>query len=170
MNDKPEMTPAPDAKPTRLRPWLKVLFAASLALNLLIVGVAGGLALFHGPDGDHRKPPRVDRYGGPLTGALTREDKRAIWQELRAAYREGRPSRDEMRAEFATVVQALRADPYDPTVVEDSLNRQYQMAVERQRLGQDLLMKRLREMSPDERRAFADRLEEGMNRRRSDKD
>jgi uncharacterized protein (DUF2236 family) len=49
-------------------------------------------------------------------------------------------------------------------VVERSLQRQLDFAVERQALGQRLLLERLAEMTPKERAAFADRLQEGLDR------
>ena len=55
---------------------------------------------------------------------------------------------------------------YDPAVVEQSLQKQLEFAVERQELGQRLLRERLAAMTPAERAAFADRLEEGLERMR----
>ncbi|MGR3374262.1 periplasmic heavy metal sensor [Pseudooceanicola nanhaiensis] len=148
-----------------MRRWQKVLLALSLAVNLLIVVAVASFVLTH--DGDRRhRPPRVDQMGGPLTGALSREDRREIGRALWRSYRDGRPSRADMRAELADVIAALRREPYDPAVVEQSLQKQLEFAVERQELGQRLLRERLAAMTPAERAAFADRLEEGLERMR----
>ncbi|MGR3455112.1 periplasmic heavy metal sensor [Pseudooceanicola sp.] len=150
-------TPAP------MRRWQKILLVLSLAVNLLIVVAVASFVLSHDRDRRHR-PPRVDQMGGPLTHALSREDRREIGREIWRSYRDGRPSREDIRAEYDAVIAALRAEPYDPAVVERSLQRQLDFAVERQALGQRLLLERLAEMTPKERAAFADRLQEGLDR------
>lgn len=151
--------------PAPMRRWQKVLLGLSLAVNLLIVVAVASFVLTH-DDGRRHRPPRVDQMGGPLTGALTREDRHEIGRALWRSYRDGRPSREDMRAEFAEVVAALRAEPYDPAVVEASLQKQLDFAIQRQELGQRLLRERLEAMTPDERAAFADRLEEGLEEMR----
>ncbi|MGR3321436.1 MAG: periplasmic heavy metal sensor [Pseudooceanicola sp.] len=156
-------TPPPSPPRPGMRPWLRVLVFASLALNLLVIGALAGLVAVHDRD-DPRRPPRLDRSVGPLTHALSDEDKRRIGREMRRAYREGRPSRAEFYAEYQQVIAALRADPYDPSIVADSLRRQLDASAERQRIGQDLLLERLAAMTPEERAEFAARLEEGLAR------
>ncbi|WP_375690193.1 periplasmic heavy metal sensor [Pseudooceanicola sp. LIPI14-2-Ac024] len=161
MNDTPP-TPTPAAAPTRL--WVRILLVASLALNLLVIVTVVSFAAFHGgPDGKHR-PPRVDRTGGPLTGALSESDKREIGRAIWQSYREGRPSRADVQAEYQEVIRTLRTEPYDPSAVEASLQKQLDFAVERQAVGQQMLLDRLAAMTPEERAAFADRLEEGLSR------
>lgn len=146
------------------RLWLRILLFVSLAANLLVVGLVVGLAFHRDDDNKRRHPPRPDQIGGPLTHALSPEDRReigrAIWQE----YRADRPNRDSFRAEYDAVLDALRSVPFDRTVVEQSLQRQIDFATQRQRIGQRILLERLTTMSDDERAAFADRLEEGMRR------
>jgi len=147
-----------------LRPWLRIVLFASLALNLAVAGLVAGFFVMHGDDRGRRGPPRVDRMGGPLTHALTREDRHAIGREIWQEYRKGRPSREAIRAEYAEVAAALRADPFDSARVAESLARQRDFALNRQELGNRLLLERLEAMTPAERAAFADRLEEGMER------
>lgn len=143
--------------PAPLRGWIKVLLFASLALNLAVGGLAIGAVLRHGDMMD-RRADRAEQIGGPYTGALSREDRRAIWREMRAMQGEGRPSRAEIRADFDAVVQALRADPYDPGQVRAIVGRQFEAGIARQQIGQALLLERIDAMSPAERAAFADRL------------
>ncbi len=163
-------SPNTDAVPKSPRRWVRILLVVSLSMNLMVLGVVAGLAHWHRPDSDRGRTPRVDQSGGPLTRALSREDRRTIGKKIWREYRSGRPSRDAIRAEYKAVVAALRADPFDAEVVSGSLDRQFEFASERQRLGQALLMERLHEMSAQERRAFADRLEDGLNRKRRDFD
>lgn len=163
MQDTAPQTPPPARPP--MRPWQRVLLVASLALNLAILGAAiGFFAMNRGPDGRHG-PPRVDRMGGPLTHALSHEDRRAIGRAIWKEYREGRPSRADQRAQYDAVIAALRAEPYAADVVERNLEDQLSLATERQRVGQRILLERLAAMSAEERTAFADRLQEGLDRR-----
>ncbi|MDF1801946.1 periplasmic heavy metal sensor [Thalassovita sp.] len=156
----------PVKKTGGMRPWLKVVLFASLAMNLAVAGVVVGAAVKYGPRDGHR-PPRLDRVVGPYTQALSRQDRRAIGVRMREEYSRNRPSRTEIRAEFATVLRALRAQPYDPAQVEAILTRQLQVGSERQELGQRLLIERLTNMSDSERAVFADRLEEGLEHHHS---
>ncbi|MBA83960.1 periplasmic heavy metal sensor [Thalassobius sp. S69A] len=160
-------TTQPPEKKNGMRVWLKVVLFTSLALNLAVAGLVIGAAVKYGPrDGgrDGRHPPRLERIVGPYTHALSHADKRAIGARLRAEYRDNRPSREQIRAEFSTVLQALRARPYDAQQVEAILMRQMQAGAERQELGQRLLIERLSAMSDAERAAYADRLEDGLKR------
>lgn len=160
MTDTTEKT---TTKQGGMRPWLKVLLFTSLALNLAVAGVMVGAALKYGHRNGHH-PPRLDMVVGPYTHALGDRDRREIGRQLREEYSQSRPSREMIRAEFALVLAALRATPYDATQVQEILMRQLQAGSERQELGQRLLIQRLGDMSNAERAAFADRLEEGLNR------
>jgi uncharacterized membrane protein len=153
----PEMPKTPPPAP--MRGWIKVLLVTSLAVNLAVAGLAIGAVLRHGDMMGHRAD-RASQFGGLYTSALSREDRRAIWQQMRGPKGEGRPSRDDIRADFAAVVQALRADPYDPGLVRDIVGRQFEAGLARQQAGQALLLERIEAMSPAERAAFADRLAE----------
>lgn len=169
MND-PLQTPAPNSGPkgaqkTGLRPWLKAVLFVSLALNLAVAGLVIGAVLRFGSF-DGPRPPRLDMVVGPYTHALSHEDKRAIGRALREEYRGSRPSQEQIRADFATVLQALRSTPYDGAKVETILKGQMKAGTERQELGQRLLLERLSRMTDAERAAFADRLQEGLERHR----
>ena len=110
-----QKTPNPAPKPMRRTPiWLRVVLLVSLALNLLVVGVVAGHFLRDDPKG---RVPRVDRMQAPMTFALSHEDRRAIGKALRQEYRDNRPSREEVVAEYQGVIAALRADPFQPELV-----------------------------------------------------
>lgn len=154
---------------TGMRPWLKVVLFVSLAFNLAVVGLVVGAALKYGPRDGHR-PPRLDMMSGPYTSALSHKDRRQIGAELRREYRAERPSRQEIRTQFDQILQALRAQPYAPDRVEALMQVQLDAGIERQALGQRLLLQRLQAMTDAERAEFADRLEDGLKHRRSFKD
>jgi uncharacterized membrane protein len=142
--------------------WLRIIFFLSLALNLLVAGLVIGHMLGDGPD---RRVPRVDRMGGPMTFALSHEDRRAIGDALRKEYRENDRPRHSRDAQYRAFIAALRSDPYDAGRLADLLTDQREDAEERIALGHRLLLERISAMSAPDRAAFADRLEEGLNRR-----
>lgn len=153
---EPTQTPV-----TRTPVWLRIVLFVSLALNLMVVGIIAGHVLRDAPP---RKVPRVDRIEGPMTFALSHEDRRAIGRALRDEYRQNRPTRQQMMQEYKGMVTALRADPFRPEQLEEAFQRQRNAANDRVEVGQRLLMDHLKSMSAEERHAFADRLEEGLRR------
>lgn len=155
------MSDVTGAKP-RMRRSVKLLLFLSLAVNLLVAGLFVGAVVHHFSDRDGR-PPHVHRPGGPLTAALTREDRRAIGKAMRASMRESRQSRDE---EYDAIIAALKAVPYDAETVRDTVGRQLETIHSRAEQGTELLLERLDAMSDAERAVFAERLEEELQSRR----
>lgn len=151
--------------PQKMRRGVRILLFASLALNLLVAGLVVGAVVAHRV-GDSHRPPRIDQVGGPMTRALSQDDRRAIGKALREAYRDRRPARSEIRAEFDRVIAALQTSPYDPSAVRDSLERQMTGVQEGARIGRELLLQRLESMTDDERAAYATRLREELSRKR----
>ncbi|PYC46804.1 hypothetical protein DI396_13955 [Litorivita pollutaquae] len=154
----------------RTRFWLRAVLFVSLAMNLAVLGLVAGVVI--GDKGDHRRPPRLDRASGPLTQALSHDDRRALGRKLNESYREGRFSRKDFRVQYDSILHALRAVPFDPAPVQAGLMRQRQAAEERQLVGQTLLLEKLTQMSDAERAGFADRLEEALThdeRRRAER-
>jgi len=148
-----------------MRPWLKLVFALSLALNLLVLGAVGGVVLRHGGfDGRHHH-----MAGGPMTRALSKEDKRVVAREMRRSYRErGRDGRAAYGAAMQQLVAGLRAEPFDPAPVAKQMSRMREMLGQRVAIGQRVLLEHLEQMEPGARRAFAARLEQAMQRRWKD--
>lgn len=144
---------------------LKIALAVSLAFNLCILGVIGGVMLRDGP------PQRGRDFGlGPLSEALGREDRKALRDAFVARHPDIRGDRRAMRAEFDVLVAALRAEPFDPAALDEALAA---IAVRNQALldtGRELVAERLKAMDAAARAAFADRLEKhvGQGRKRKD--
>ncbi len=157
------MTRNDEARKNGLKPWLRFVLIASLALNMLTVGMIGGAAIKWSQWRGHH-PPRLDQAGGPLTRALTQEDRREIGRRMRAAYRESGKKRGHKRAEMAALVEDLKAQPFDAEAVRMRLARQRAVFDERLALGQALLLERLTQMSDAERAAYAGRLSEALER------
>ncbi len=139
---------------------VKIALALSVALNLAVAGLAVGAWL---GGGGHRDMPR-DMSFGPFSEALDSSDRRAIRRALLERMGEFRASRAEARAEFATLLDSLRADPFDPEAMKTALAAIEARNAQRLELGRSLIETRLIEMSDADRRAFADRLEKGLRR------
>lgn len=151
----PPVTPAPST--TR---GVKIALALSVALNLAVAGLVAGAWMGDGP---HRGMPR-DMSFGPFSAALDSDDRRAIRRALMERLGEFREQRAAAQAEFETLLTALRADPFDAGALKSALAALEARNAERLELGRSLIETRLIEMSPEERAAFADRLEQGLKR------
>ncbi len=153
-----ETTP-PTAPP---RSGLRIALIVSLGLNLVILGTLGGLALRH----ELRPPPPPVRNlaFGPFTEALSPEDRTALQHAFVEQAKGLRAQRAEMRSDLQALLAALRAPVYDPQVFADVMVRQKARTDIWLGLGQRLLMERIAAMTPTERAAFADRLEQSMDR------
>lgn len=145
--------------------WVRVLLVVSLALNLLFIGSIAGAMLTHSKWRSHH-PPRLDMAAGPLTQALSREDRRAIGREMRKAYRSAGANRADLQAGFEALIADLKQEPFDPEVVAKHLERHRGVFDERLALGQTLLLERLTQMQPDERADYAARLLDALQQRK----
>ncbi|MGC9448590.1 periplasmic heavy metal sensor [Cereibacter johrii] len=158
-----DMTPTPPSA-SRAPRWIKVALALSVALNLAVVGMAGGAIWRFRADDDMRGPVR-DLGFGPFAEALAPEDRK----EMRRAFLDERGDfrmiRREMREDFRAMLATLRAEPYDAAALQAVLDRQQRRGAETAALGSRLLGARIEAMTPEERRAFADRLEASLTRK-----
>lgn len=160
--------PAPANDPVRspTRRWIKVLLFVSLAVNVAVAGLALGAVLRQDEARDHRAT-RMDRMGAPYTFALSRDDRRAIWQEMRAMRDDGQPDRQQIHAEYDAVVEALRSEPFDFALLQDIVTRQFEAGIARQQTANALLLARIETMDAAERAAYADRLSEALEQWRA---
>jgi uncharacterized membrane protein len=140
--------------------WMKIALVVSVALNLAVAGLVLGAWLGDGP---HKGMPR-DLSFGPFSDALSDADRRALRKDLMGRAGEFRSSREAARAEFVALLNALRADPFDPAAMTAALTAIETRNAERLDLGRSLIEARLIAMSAAERKAFADRLEKGLRR------
>jgi uncharacterized membrane protein len=139
---------------------VKIALAVSVALNLAVAGLAAGAWLRDGPRGGM---PR-DMSFGPFSEALDDADRKSIRRSLLERVGEFREQRRAAKAEFEALLVALRAEPFDPAAMQSALAAIEARNSERLELGRSLIETRLIEMSPEARRAFADRLEKGLKR------
>lgn len=142
---------------------LRVLLFASLALNLLIAGLVIGAWASHEFDG-RKKRPKYEQVGGPLVSALSRKDRREVGRAIRKTLREERPSKADFKAEFAKVIAALTADPYEQDAVRDAVQGQMQIVVRRADVSVEALLRHFETMSVQERAEYAERLQAVLDR------
>lgn len=144
--------------------WIRVLLVVSLALNLLVIGIVGG-AMFARSKWQGYHSPGVELAGGPLTHALDRADRRAIWREMRKVHRDDRAAQADRIADFEGLIADLKATPFEAEAVRTRLAQHRGMLNDRLELGQTLLLQRITQMDASERASYADRLRETLKHR-----
>lgn len=158
----------PDPMPSMACPrWMRWLLVLSLALNLMIVGLVAGFAWQGGGKYAGHHPSRLEKIGGPLTHALSHEDRTAIRREMRAVYRNRQDERSKQHRQMQTLIDDLRRTPFDRETIAGHMAAQRDILQERVSLGQSILLDRLVAMSPENRAAYADRLQTALDRKRS---
>src|SRR6516225_9650470 len=98
------------AEPTPRAPrWLLAALFASLALNLVVVGlVAGAIWRFHPPAWAPITPSLVG-----FASALPPERRKQLWDQTAEERAELRPLRREVRTARDETVRVLAAEPFD---------------------------------------------------------
>ena len=144
--------------------WMRIVLGLSLAPNLVVVGIVGGALLrFGGPAGF--LPPSVS-LGAAMYRELPKEERRAIVAETRKST-SARPMRRGKEAE--ALAAALRAEPFDPAAVQQVLSGQVEARRDWHQSMQAAWLTRVTEMSAEDRRAYADRLEAAGQRKKGGK-
>ncbi|NNF72341.1 MAG: periplasmic heavy metal sensor [Rhodobacteraceae bacterium] len=161
------MTDTQPTPVTRTPLWIRVTLVVSLALNLLVVGIVMGSVATR--DRDRGAPGAqigAARDLGPLpfVMALEPQDRRALGRALRSEASSLRQNREELRVRFEALLAAIRADTFDAETVRGLLAEQRDIGIERQLIGERILLDRLGEMNVDERRAYAERLDKSLRR------
>lgn len=160
------MTEEHTSAPQKKRRWVLPLLFVSLALNLLVVGIVVG-AMFQGggKDRDGRPMgPARSVLGEPFVRALEPSDRVALGREIIANRDQLSENRSVLRSRVERLLEQLREEEFDREAVSALLSEQRSLAVNRQEVGEVLLLNRLEDMSVEERRAYADRLGESLMR------
>ncbi|MEM7718231.1 MAG: periplasmic heavy metal sensor [Pseudomonadota bacterium] len=147
------------------------LLVVSLAVNFLIAGLVAGALL--SPDGPRKNSSESQRairgvLGEPFFRALPGPQRRAMVRDIVSNREQFREGREALRERVEGFLAALRAESFDRDELSRLLGEQREAAIRRQDMGEALLLDRLEAMSPDERSAYADALEErlkGIKRR-----
>lgn len=139
----------------------RILLVASLALNLVVLGIVAG-TMFSG--GSKNTGQRFDLTVGPITRAMAPEQREALRDALRDSGAFERGERNGMRADMNALLSSLRADEFDEDSFRDILTRQRDRLRGAQEKVLDAVAQNVSELSAADRAAFADRLEEQMRR------
>ncbi len=143
------------------RKWMPVLLSMSLAVNLAVLAAVGAAALRHHGGEDHR---RNGASGQALyLKALPVADRRALRDSLRSI----RPAKTE---HYPRMLEALRANPFDPELAQQVLASQRSEILSRQDRTSAAWLARVTGMSGPERAAYADRLDDLLALRRTRRD
>ncbi|WP_171128189.1 MULTISPECIES: periplasmic heavy metal sensor [unclassified Ruegeria] len=140
--------------PTRKRKWMKVLLVASLAVNLLVVGVVVGTALRFSKGDPGRVPPG---FGYGLYKALPKDDRKALRAQLGDARTLGSGRRQQ---DFDALSAALQAVPFEPADVQVLLDQQAKASADLRETLHRLWLDQIEAMTDVERAAYAERLKE----------
>ena len=155
-------------KETETHKWprTRILLVASLALNLLVVGLVAGSWL-SGGDGKGKGNERHAEHSlrlGPYARAFSKEER----AELRRAFEARKPwfneRRQAMRNFAKELVVVVRTAPFDPDALAELLERQNVLQTAVRAEGQTILAERLTAMTDAQRKSFADRIEQGLKR------
>lgn len=153
-------------KPERSGRGVRIALFASLAVNILIVGMIAG-ALLRGDGRPARQgdlSPAFDAGIGPFGQAMTREERRELAQRI-AGHRDAfRQNRARMQTHLVEILAVLRTQPFDGERLRQVVAGAQQALAERQQIGTQALLAQVEAMTDAERAAFADRLERGLRR------
>lgn len=137
-------------------PWLKTALVVSVLLNLVLLGLLGGVINRAGQGGSVLRA---------AVSALPADDRRGLRRETGRIWREARMGRGSMAAP-ARMVAALRADTFAQDEFADALQDAQRRLLQLSDEMHAQLIARVAEMSHDERLAYADALEAQMQARR----
>jgi len=167
MSDKnPESTAPAGRSP---RKWAKVLLAVSLTMNLLVVGMVGGVYLRDGSDQRAlgARPERAamrDLGFGPFVNALPHEYRRGLARAMRDQAGSFAENQQALVAELRMMLSAIRSEPFEMDVLRDAMRAQQDRVNMRAQVGRDLLLAHISQLSESERNAFADQVERSLRR------
>lgn len=140
--------------------WMRVLLVLSLALNLMILGLVVGSFVSGGGKPSGKSGPR-DTGFGPISRALSPEDRRDLGRDIRRATRSMAPA---MKSEWNAVLETLRMEEFDPSALTEVFGTQREANTARMEIAQTTLIAHIAQMTRDERLAFAERLEEALSK------
>ncbi|MEO0381110.1 MAG: periplasmic heavy metal sensor [Pseudomonadota bacterium] len=148
-----------ETKTTRCPLWVKILLAASLAVNLCIVGLIAGFALRGGPMGG--RAPTVG-YAIPYVLSLPRDLRRDVFGAVRDD--KSLPDKRARRENYRDMIKVLQAPSFDQEAARAVLAHQGEAASRVQAAAQTAWLEAVAGLSADERAAYADRLQETLKR------
>ena len=134
--------------------WAKLLLAASLMLNVAVIGVVAG----------HQMQEKDDKTGNRQVDWILRlvpEDRRDFTKDHFRDIREPLKSlRTERRQHLTQIVTAIRTEPFIPDALTKILTARREAGAQTRTLVHERLVILMTEFTPEERAYFASGLEE----------
>ncbi len=143
------------------RVWMRRALVASLAVNLLVLGVVAGSVVRDGPP---RGGPRFDLTAGPVLRAMDESDREAVRAALRTTDVFRPNTRDAMREDMELLLDVLRAPDFDRAAFTEAMSRQRVRLQSGQDAALEAVTNQIDAMSAEARAAYADRLAEQVRR------
>lgn len=159
MTDLPPIQPPVATVKSGASRGMRWLLALSLALNLAVAGFMIGHALDRDGPGGPRGMAR-DLAFGPFTEALSPQDRRALFKSMLSKAPAMRDARKATEADMALILSSLSAEPFDPAALDGALAAFNTRSSANLSIAQTTLRDFLVDMTPEDRLAFAMRLQE----------
>lgn len=156
-------------EPRKRRSWSRLLLIGSLAVNLLVAGLVAGAVFRHEPQGSRhldRMSFGLGTYVAALPGDRRADVERAIGgvsDKSRGAWRQ------DVRDARNAISEALRAEPFSETALREAIVTHREVALSRTVALQQALADAVAEMTPEERAAMLQRVDELKEKKRRDK-
>jgi len=137
--------------------WMRLLLIASLAVNLLVVGLFVGASF----KDDDKRPQRGPGFAGDLRGIAAampdeaRRSLRGLLERRPGKFSERRRNMGETRRAF---IEGLEQEPFDISVIENAFDTQRQNVSDAAQDGYALILEAIEGMSAAERAEFAENL------------
>lgn len=144
--------------------WVRILLVISLCLNIGFIGILGGAVWrYHSAGSD-----KVRTSGAPTASfymrALDRDDRRALGLRMREAGRNNKQVPSDIRAGFVAALEILRADEFDAQAFDQIVRQHAKTADERLNSAREVFLDHITTLSPEDRKAYADRLERTLHK------
>lgn len=143
-------------------PKIKIVLVISLAINLLIAGMVGGM-MYRANGVPHMDPHVRDAGFKVLVNALTRKDRFMMGRALREEFGNRDARLPAARLKINELVKVLEASEFDGDKVETILRSNALNIIPRQEAGLRMLTDRLKSMTAKERQTYVDRLDMAMS-------
>ncbi|WP_298494651.1 periplasmic heavy metal sensor [uncultured Maritimibacter sp.] len=148
--------------------WVKVLLAASLALNLMVLGLVCGTWFSEGPLGRSHGPrevrERVDPAMGPFGRVLPEPYRERAQDSLRDRAGTFGDNRAVLAAQLTEMISLLRSDDFDEASFRALMEAQSAFFTNRSDVGREVVIEQITTMSLEERETLAGKLEKGFGR------
>ncbi|MCL3882161.1 periplasmic heavy metal sensor [Marivita sp. GX14005] len=150
-----------DRSPPQSPFWMRALLVVSLGLNLLVIGALAGFAVTHGPERWAGRPHAAS--GSIFTRTLPAEERRALRHAFMSSA--SRPGGSQpIAADLQRAIDLLRETPFDADRFAAAMAEHSRHRAERDEIGRRLIADRIAGMSDAERDAYADRVQEALDR------